>query len=93
MQWVSVSGDGSKVYGVTANDKGRCFFRDGGFIGEWKQIDGFMKQICVSANGEHVWGVNYDELVFYRKGGGYKGVPSWKVDGLHASHINCKREW
>ena len=87
MQWVSVSGDGSKVYGVTANDKGRCFFRDGGFIGEWKQIDGFMKQICVSANGEHVWGVNYDELVFYRKGGGYEGVPSWKVDGLHASHI------
>ena len=89
MKWVTCSADGTHVYGVTANDKGRCFYRKGGIGSEWKQIDGYMSHISVSADGSHVWGVNADDLVFYRQGGSYEGTASWEyIHGFKCKHIS-----
>lgn len=83
MKWISVSGDGNHVYGITANDKGRCFYREGGISGQWSQLAGYMQQICISGDGHHCWAVHGGGGVFYRKGGAFTGKSSWSsVNGM-----------
>jgi hypothetical protein len=45
---------------------------------KWNKIDGSLKNICQTDNGEHVWGVNSSHDIFYRHG----RYGSWKhIDG------------
>ena len=46
-----------------------------GLGGSWEHVDGKLKNVSVSANGQHVWGVNAGTQIYHRAGRG----GSWTV--------------
>ena len=53
------------IYGVLVRNQ--IFYRKG-LCGMWIQVGGGLKQISVSRDGSHVWGVNSGDKIYYRKG-------------------------
>merc|ERR1711865_499779 len=71
MKWVSVSGDGRSVWGVTTSNAIYYHAVDVSgenlvVSGDWTLIPGGLMQISVSGDGSEVWGVNSDDEIFYR---------------------------
>ena len=61
---VSVSGDGSHVWGVNSNN--HIYYRNGVNDKNWKKYSGELKQIDVGGrNGKHVWGVGVNNFIYY----------------------------
>ena len=52
---LSVSSNSKYIWGIQPNNK--IVYREG-IAGDWKNVDGSLKQISVSKDGKHVWGVN-----------------------------------
>jgi len=86
LKYVSVSNDGSHVWGV--DNEGNFHYRNGKG-GSWQYIfEQKLKQVSVSGNGEHVWGVNSADEIFYRNG--RNGV--WtKIDG-YLKHVSVSND-
>ena len=81
------------------NRSDEIFYRFGK-NGRWEKIDGRLKQISVSADGQHVWGVNKNDEIYYRFGkdgkwekidGGLKQI-SVSADGQHVWGVNRNDE-
>jgi len=62
---VSVSGDGSVIWGVDEGDE--IYYRYG-VDGSWTKTDGNLKQVSVSGDGSMIWGVARNRDVYYRNG-------------------------
>ena len=68
--------------------------------GKWEKIDGKLKHVAVSANGEHIWGTNASHQVFHRqgKGGTWNLIPGALIqvsvsrDGSHVWGVNAAHD-
>ena len=50
--------------GVTSED--HIYYKEGLSASAWTKSNGALKQVCVSADGRHVWGVNSKDEIWYR---------------------------
>ena len=64
LKQISVSGDGSHVWGVNYNDM--IYYRNGFSDNRWTNISGSLKQISVSGDGNHIWGVNNNDIIYMK---------------------------
>ena len=47
------------------------YYRNGVNDNEWTQVDPLgsrLKQVSVSRDGNHIWGVNSEDMIYYRNG-------------------------
>ena len=95
LKQIMVSEDGSFVIGVNAENKiywrqgagwPKYPFQVKGvdesvqWQYEWTQLDGKLKYVSCSRGGEHLWGCNADDDIFYRNG--FLGKATWQqVEG------------
>lgn len=58
---------------------------------KWGQIGGALKQVSVSKDGKHVWGVNIHDNIYYKNGlaGGWKHIPG-KLKQIEVSDDGSK---
>tara|TARA_A100001015_G_scaffold224965_1_gene253821 strand:+ start:1067 stop:1498 length:432 start_codon:yes stop_codon:yes gene_type:complete len=60
----------------------------------WQMVQGELKQICVSQTGDHIWGVNELDNIYYRNGidASWERVEGFlkqlSVDGDHVWGVN-----
>lgn len=65
---ISVSGDGSHVWGTQYFYGRHNIFYRAGYSGNWEPITGRLMDVAVNEDGSHVWGVSRDSSVHHRAG-------------------------
>ena len=76
---ISVSADGKQIWGI--DSRSGCIFycrltesidyMAGSYESyelKWDSVGGSLRQVCVSGDGCHVWGLNHDSQIYYRHG-------------------------